>query len=280
VKPNMPVKVLAPFLSVLFLGVLALGHPQFGIAEERAKPLDANDSRLNFSFAPHAGDKPLHLKVKLNKKGAITGVSVFREGEPYPLQTLHGCNDFPDEVDTNWQDDEISKLVVHGDLNFDGFEDLELLQNYVPHLDKKLYCIFLWNSTAGQFVYSKELTEIATNLEPHPESKTLRVREDWLGGPWQGSTYRWNEGKLELIEQTSLLGDWSQQTDKVCGFTFSCSRRIRGNMAETLTRPICKPEEMVDLPTCPAAGSDLKLDASKPTQTRTTLTRTTLTKGR
>lgn len=259
----MSLKAPAPFLTVLLLGILASGHPQFGFAQERPKPLDSNDSRLNFSFTPHAGDKPLHLKVKLNRKGTITGVTVFREGEPYPLQTLHSCHDFPDQVDTNWRASEVSQLVVHADLDFDGFEDLELLQNYVPHLDKKLYCIFLWDSKAGQFAYSKELTEIATNLEPHPESKTLGVREDWQGGPWQESTYRWNEGKLELIEQTSLLGDWSQQNDKVCGFTFSCSRLIRGKMAETLTKPICAPEEMSDLPRCPAAGSSMKLDVSK-----------------
>jgi hypothetical protein len=259
----MSLKALAPFLPVLLLGILVPGYPQPGFAQQRPKPLDSNDSRLNFSFTPHAGEKPLHLKVKLNKKGTITGVTVFREGEPYPLQTLHSCDDFPVEVDTNWQAPEVSQLVVHADLNFDGFEDLELLQNYVPHPDKKLYCIFLWDSRAGQFVYSKDLTEIATNLEPHPENKTLSVREDWQGGPWQESTYRWKASKLELIEQTSLLGDWSQQADKVCGFTFSCSRLIRGEMAETLTKPICKPEEMVDLPRCPAAGSSRKLDASK-----------------
>lgn len=90
--------------------------------------------------------------------------------------------------------------------------DLELMSNYTPHLDKKLYCIYLWDNKLGRFNYSKELTEIASNLEAHRENKTLTAREDWQGGAWEESKYRWNRDKLELIEQNSLLGDWSSQT--------------------------------------------------------------------
>ncbi len=57
--------------------------------------------------------------------------------------------EFTDEVTDGWQQYEIDMLINHADLKFDGFEDLELLQNYIPHLDKKLYCIYLWENKAG-----------------------------------------------------------------------------------------------------------------------------------
>jgi hypothetical protein len=54
-----------------------------------------------------------------------------------------------------------------------------------------------------------------------------------------------------LIEQDGLYGDGSTQTDKKCGFEFSCNRLINGKMVTTLEKPICTNEEMENLPTCP-----------------------------
>jgi hypothetical protein len=77
------------------------------------------------------------------------------------------------------------------------------------------------------------------------------VHEDWQGGPFQNSTYRWIGGKLELIEQDGLSGDWSLPD----GFTFSCSRRLNGKMITTLEKSFRSPEEMDALPDCPAVDS-------------------------
>src|SRR6185436_18125770 len=79
------------------------------------------------------------------------------------------------------------------------FEDVQLLQYYVPHLGKSLYCIYTWNERDGRFRYAPEIPE--TDPLPDPQSKTITVHEDWFGGVYSDSTYRWNGGKMELIEQ-------------------------------------------------------------------------------
>jgi hypothetical protein len=239
-------------LSIVLLCAPSGACAQDQPAQDQPKPIDPNDPRLTFSFAILPGGTPFHFKVKLDKTGAIAGVSVNREGEARPLQTLPSCSDFPDEVSENWGWGNLSKLIAHADLNFDRYQDLELMQNYIPHLDKKLYCVFLWDPKTERFVYSKELTDIAVNLEPHPENKTLTKRDDWMGGAWEETTYRWNGGKLEAIEDTSMLGGWGDDPTKQCGFTFTCSRLIGGKMITTFEKPVCTPEEMDNLPGCPS----------------------------
>jgi hypothetical protein len=224
-------------------------------AEDQPKPLDPNDPRLTFSFSIRPGAEPFRFKVGLQKDGTIAGVSVFRKGHAQAFQTLPACYESPDQVTDLWHDYEISMLVAHADLNFDGFEDLELLQNYIPHLDKKLYCIFLWDDKTGQFRHSKELDDLSADIEAHPETKTLTTREDWQGGAWEAMTYRWNGGRLEEIEDNSLLGGWDDPTSQKCGFAFTCSRLIHGKMTVTLAKDICTPDEMDNLPQCPAADS-------------------------
>jgi hypothetical protein len=245
---------------------LAPAGQGFGATKDMPAPLDPSDSRLKFSFPVQPGSKPLRFTVNLDRKGTITGVSVFRQGKSKPFQTLPSCHVDPDRVNEYWDDYEVSMLIEHADLNFDGFADFELLQFYNAHLGKKLSCIFLWDSKAERFTYSKDLTKVAVNLKAHPKNKTLTTREDWQGGAWQDSTYRWKNGKLELIEQNSLLGDWSNSTDKECGFTYSCSRRIKGRMVDTLTKAVCAPDEMDHLPPCP---SPTQITAEKKVRTGT-----------
>jgi hypothetical protein len=66
----------------------------------------------------------------------------------------------------------------HADLNFDGFEDLELVLNYNP----RVYCIFLWDNKARSFRYFKELSDVSENLEVHLENRTLKTSAYWQGG--------------------------------------------------------------------------------------------------
>jgi hypothetical protein len=242
---------LCALLVCVFLGLRVQAQ------QDDAKPLKPNDPRLNFSFAVSPGAKPLRFHVNLNMAGTITGVSVYRNGQSVPFQTLPDCSKFPDAVDALWLNTEIAQLIDHQDFNFDSFQDLELLQNYIPHLDKRLYCIFLWDNHPGQFRLSTELSDLDANLEAHPENRTLTGREDWQGGAWQDSTYRWEGGHPELFEQSGLLGDWGLRSSKEqpCGFEFSCSRRIHGKMAVTLHKWVCSPEEMDHLPACPVAAS-------------------------
>ncbi len=228
-----------------------------GTTHDELKPLDPNDPQLTFSFPIRPGEKPFRFKVNLDKAGSVADVSIFHEGVSTPFQTLKACGraGLTEPINEDWGGYYISNLLGHADLNFDGFEDLELLDYAIPHLDKKIYCIYLWDEKASLFRYSKELTDISVNLEAHPESKTLTVSEDWQGGAWHESTYRWKGGKLELIEENSLLGDWSLQEDGKCGFEYTCSRPIKGKMVITLEKPVCTSEEMDNLPDCPVADA-------------------------
>lgn len=214
------------------------------------KPLDPNDPRLTFSFPIQPGRKSLRFRVNLSRAGNIAGVSVFRDTDTKPIQTLPTCAnvEISDRITKEWDDLDISELLEHADLNFDGYEDLKLVSNYNP----RIYCIYMWNSKAERFLFSKELSDVSENLEVHPENKTLTTSAYW-GTPWQESTYIWKDGKLELIEENSLFGDWSLQKDGVCGYTYACSRLVDGKMVTTLEKPVCTPEEMDDLPACPSA---------------------------
>jgi len=209
----------------------------------------SGDAGLDYSFSLASGEAPLRFNLEVDAKGYVTGIAVFAPGQQKPQQTLASCGGTDETVDDLTHDTD-EPLLKHSDLNFDGFEDLQLMYMYVPHLGKRLDCVYLWDPKAVKFVYSKELTEIGVSIEAHPGDKTLTTHEDWMFGPWQDSTYRWIGGKPVLVEQASLLGGWGQ-ADNPCGFTYTCSKRIGGEMVETLTKKICKPEEMDDLPKCP-----------------------------
>lgn len=233
--------------GTMFLGICASGAD----AQEEAKPLAPNDPRLDFQSPIQTGAPPLHFHVRLDKAGVITGVDVSRPGAAAPFQSLPSCEKNPDSIDTSWSDPDLSQLIGTDDLNFDGYQDLELLQFYIPHLAKRLYCVFLWNPKTGYFVFSKQLSDISVNLKVDTKAQTIHTREDWMGGAWEESSYRWNDGKLNLIERNGLYGDWGSQTKTQCGFTFTCSRLIQRKMTTTLAKPICDPGEMDNLPTCP-----------------------------
>lgn len=252
----MPRRSLSPKRMAIFLSILISVTTRSNLAQTPEKPPDPNDPGLTFTFPIHPGDSPLRFLLELNKAGYVTGISVFAPDQSSPLQTLASCG-VGDETYAAFGKQTEDPLLKHADLNFDGFEDLELLYDFVPHLGKSLYCIYLWDPKLGRFKYSSEITKVGTNIEAHPDNQTLATHEDWMFGPWQDSTYRWRAGKLVLVEQVSLLGSWSVPVggQKGCGFTYTCSRLIRGKMVDTLKKPICRPEEMDDLPECPATPS-------------------------
>jgi hypothetical protein len=227
------------------------------------KPLDPSKARANYSFPVHAGGEIFRFKVEVDKTSTVTGVSVFHADSSILLQTLPTC-DSNLRVELTEYDEKL-ELLEHADLNFDGFEDLKLLQYDNDHLGKKLYCIYLWDNETGRFLFSPELTEVAIDPVAHPESKTITTRSDWQGGAHEESTYRWNGGKLELIQQNGLYGDWALQNGKTCHFTFSCRRLINGKMVTTLEKPVCTPDEMEKLPECPVRQAHLaKSSPGKP----------------
>lgn len=207
------------------------------LAQDRVPLLPPEQARADYSFAIAPGTPPLRFHVNVDSSSTITGVSVFRENAEQPSQTLPACNnDLTMQLDEYDRDRE---LLKHGDLNFDGFEDLELLIYFVPHLGKSVFCIFMWNQKAQQFRYEPGMPG---DPVPHPDTKTITNHEDWFGCVWKDSTYHWiAPHKLELLEEHGRL--YGSNNTK-CGFTDFCSRLIDGKMRTIAEQPaVCEGED-------------------------------------
>ena len=256
----MPEKMTRCLALLILVMLFASGERYHAVAQQagpgqgKLKPLNPENARLNYFFSVRPGEKLFRFKVNLDKTLTVTGVSVFRDGDSSPFQTLSACNSELKDQLTEY--DESSEFLRHADLNFDGFEDLKLLIYYIPHLDKRVECIYMWDAKTDRFRYSPEATALADPIA-HPENKTVTETQSWQGGAYESSTYRWTDAKLELIERHGLYGDWSTQTDKECGFSFICSRLIHGEMVTTLEKAVCTPEEMDKLPDCPEESAPL-----------------------
>lgn len=219
--------------------VVASSTCGMSLAQERLKPLDSSKAKTNYSFPLKAGSVPFHFMVQLDGTSTITGVQVFRPGDSAPFQTLPACKAADGlTMELNEYDDE-RELLKHQDLNFDGFEDIQLLQYYVPHLGKSIYCIYTWNPREGSFRHAPEIPD----MDPiaHPENKTITVHNDLFGGVFIDSTYRLSNGKSQLVVENGRVSG-SSRAD--CGFTDYCSRLINGKMVTTVSRPsACEHDE-------------------------------------
>jgi len=243
---HMPARTIRSLsVSFVFISTFMLSHCA-NAAENEAKPLNPDDPRLKSSFRV-GGKELLSFRLRLDDDGTIFAISVYHEGKSEPMQQLVSCTAHPDRVTDLWTDFQLAKLVTFQDFNFDGSFDLQLAQRDSIYLNKMSYCIFLWDSQTGQFNYSPELSVIATGtvIGVNPKSKTLHTYKDLPEGRWEDSTYGWNEGKLQLIQQSGLYGDWfgteAEKGPSCRAVYFSCRRRIRGNLVFTLKKWICSP---------------------------------------
>ncbi|WP_035355254.1 XAC2610-related protein [Edaphobacter aggregans] len=245
------------FISFVFISTFWLSL-RANAAQNEPKPLNPADPRLSNVFRPKAGDKSLSYKLRLDETGTILGISIYREGESKPVQVLPSCTFHPDRVTDLWTDFQLATLVTFQDFNFDGSFDLQLAQSYSIYLNNMSYCIFLWDSQTGRFRYSPELSVIATGtvIGENPKSRTLHTYKELPEGRWEDSTYGWNEGKVQLIQQSGLYGDWfgtEAEKGPYCrAVYFSCRRRIKGKLVVTLKKWICSPsDETPSPPDCP-----------------------------
>ena len=201
-------------------------------AQERIKPLEPGKAKTSYSFPIHGASTPFRFDVQLDTASTITGVQVFRPGDSSPFQTLPACKRKDDLTMVLTEYDDDRELLKHQDLNFDGFEDVQLLQYYVPHLGKSLFCIYVWNPQDERFAYSAEIPD----MDPvaHPQNQTITVHEDWFGGVFSDRTYRWSGATVKLVVENGRLYG-SERPD--CGFTEYCSRLINGKMVTSAERP-------------------------------------------
>jgi hypothetical protein len=210
--------IAAPQATPTTLGISR--HPIRSSRYEQVETPRPSKAKREYSFPLQSGGRSFDFHVQVDKTSTVTAVSIFRDGESAPFQSLPVWDPILSEQLTEY--DENLELLKHADLNFDGFEDIELLI-YGQQATWIRSSIASVDGIArqGDFALNPDLTDMAVNMEAYPESKALSSHEDWFGGPWQDSTNRWNDGKLELIEQRSLLGDWSLESEKECGFSYS-----------------------------------------------------------
>jgi hypothetical protein len=127
--------------TCLIAGLFSIGSA----AQEQVKPLDPSKAMTSYSFPLQVGSMPYHFEIQLDRTSTIIGVQAFRPGESSAFQTLTACKRKDGLTMELTDDDEGRELLKHQDLNFDGYEDLQLLRYYVPHLGKSLFCIYTWN---------------------------------------------------------------------------------------------------------------------------------------
>ncbi len=216
------------------------------VGQAQLKPLDPNNARISYSFSLRAGMKPFRFQVQLDKNSTITGVAVFSQADSIPFETLPACEDKGLTMELNEYDKD-RELLKHADLNFDGFDDVQLLQFYHPHLGKSIYCIYTWDERNARFRYAPEIPAI--DPIAHPRNRTITVHEEWFGGVYTNSTYRWKAAKLELICESGRL---TAMRNPRCGFTDFCSMLIHGKMVITAEKASgCDNKDDIPL-ICPA----------------------------
>ena len=225
---------------------LPLCVPAIALAQQPPQPAAAAGPKTSYSFSIRRGSAPLRVEVELDQTRSVSGVSVYRAGSAKPLQTLPIC---PGIVPSSLTaDDRDTALIEHSDLNFDGYEDLQLLQFRHPQLGTRLYCIYTWDNSSGHFRPAPEIPNVSP--VPHPETKTITVHQNWQGGLFADSTYRWVGASVQLIEERGRVAG---SDDPKCSFTDHCDKVTGGKLVTTLRRAVVCSDGRPDPPlVCPA----------------------------
>jgi len=211
------------------------------LAAQEKHRLDPSSVVTDYKFQVKDGTDLL-VRLKVDGTSTITGASVFRNGDAAPFQELSPCTPSPM---TLYEGDEDKDLVEGDDFNFDGFQDLKLLQDISDHLGKFTYCVYLWDPRTSRF---REEPQLSGNPQPDPETKTIFTRDDYFGGAYTESSYVWRGPKLQLIATKGLVAGSSEPD---CGFTSFCSRLVNGKMQE-VKQPTACGDNPIEEVSCPA----------------------------
>lgn len=227
-------------------------------AQDGLKLLDRAKAHTDYSFPIRTGGEPFRFHVELDETMTVTGVSVFRGSESRPFQTLPMCKGISEQL--NEYDSELA-LLDHADLNFDGFEDVELLQFFHPHLGTKVFCIFTWDNKSARFQYAPAVPN--PNPVAHPENKTITVHQDWMGGAYADTIYHWTGGKYAITESSGR--GYAIDDPNKCHFVDHCEKLIRGKLVTTLMRPVmCGEDDDIPALECPASARKAGRNVPKP----------------
>lgn len=193
------------------------------------KPLDSKSARTEYSFSVRPGRAALIFRVQIGVNGKIGDALVFHQGERVAFQTLASCNtELAMEL---YSGDEDLNLIEHADFNFDGFEDVKLLQFKHSHLGKSIFCVYLWDDKIGRFRYEPQIP--APDPIPHPDAKTITTHNEYSDGSHYDSTYVWVGNKVLEIASVGLAHD---NPSPDCPWTAFCYKRINGKMTTAFSK--------------------------------------------
>jgi hypothetical protein len=134
-----------------------------------------------------------------------------------------------------YEGDESIVLVEHADFNFDGYEDLKLLQFNHPHLGNSIFCVYLWDEKTSKFQYDPQIP--MPDPVPHAERKTITTHHEYMGGTWGDSVYVWSGNKVIPIAEWGLANEAGMPgTNANCPWTAWCAKRINGKMRNVVMK--------------------------------------------
>ncbi len=200
---------------------------------QQVQPLDSTAAETEYRIVVRSGRPPLIIRVEIGDGGKLGDTLVYHPGDSTPFQRLASC-DPSLALDLNEQPTH-RVLVEQADLNLDGYDDLKRLQFYDAHLDKSIFCVYLWDEKASRFGQQPQIT--LTNPIPHPENRTITSHSEFFGGTWSDSLYVWSAGKLLPIAEWGVTNEPSSTGANVaCPWTAWCAKRISGQMRKVATK--------------------------------------------
>ena len=155
-----------------------------------------SDSTNWFTFQIHRDLPPwqFHL-LRANDWPVICGIEVFKANAERPFQALTNVSS---ELEA-WQNGDSLEAL---DMNFDGFKDLRTV-NYWGVTGNIGYNCWLYDTNAGRFVFSAELSDLCCTRFVLAGK---RIYSHANGGIdyFSSATYVWENAKLVMIEEV----DW------------------------------------------------------------------------
>jgi len=205
-----------------------------GIARARQRRLaDRQAVQTEYSFSVRPGGPSLVVRAQIGADGKIGAASVFHKGDQQPFQTFSSC--MPDLAMELYEGEEGTQLVEHADFNFDGYEDLAILQYLHPHLGKSFFCVYLWDDKVGRFRYEPQIP--MPDPMPDPTIQTITTHDFYQGGAVMVGVYVWSAGKVIQIAESELLNlVGTPQADPSCPWETTCAVRINGEMREIASK--------------------------------------------
>lgn len=106
--------------------------------------------------------------------------------------------------------DETTGYLTAMDFNFDGYQDLRLMTSWGA-TGNHVYSVWLYDPVTHRFVYNNALSQL-NNIDIDLASHTIQSHGNSSADSWGGSSYRWENNTLVLIEAYGQDYDLKTQT--------------------------------------------------------------------